>query len=256
MDSILQKFKAKFIDEAHGLLDNLERGLLLLEKGPNNTELIESAFKAMHTIKGVSGMYGFDYISGYTHQMESIYQSIRDKNLAFDKEIFDISFASVDHLRQLLADENLANAGTLDKHNNLIQRIQAVIDSKAQTNNCIEENNTGKKVEIEAATYNILINTNENLYFRGISLTNIFRELATLGEFSVQKATPVSNDDSELWSVFLSTHASIDDINDVLLFIEDDCVVRRVGKKETLTASAGNSLLVEKSINILTNVFC
>jgi two-component system, chemotaxis family, sensor kinase CheA len=52
MDSILQRFRDKFIEEANGLLDRLEKDLLELENKPSNKELIESAFRAMHTIKG------------------------------------------------------------------------------------------------------------------------------------------------------------------------------------------------------------
>ncbi|NJK94017.1 MAG: hypothetical protein HC905_02980 [Bacteroidales bacterium] len=51
MDPILQKFKLIFLDEASGLLDQLEKDLLDLETSPDNQELIESAFRAMHTIK-------------------------------------------------------------------------------------------------------------------------------------------------------------------------------------------------------------
>ncbi len=69
MDSILHRFRDKFIEEANGLLDRLEKDLLELENKPSNKELIESAFRAMHTIKGVSGMYGFDFICEFTHHM-------------------------------------------------------------------------------------------------------------------------------------------------------------------------------------------
>src|SRR5512142_977440 len=109
MDSSLQRFREKFADEANGLLDRLEKDLLDLENKPADKDLIESAFRAMHTIKGVSGMFGFDFISEFTHHMESIYQSIREKTLQFSKEICEITLQSIDHLRKLLNDEKLSD---------------------------------------------------------------------------------------------------------------------------------------------------
>ena len=51
-----------FFDEANELLDNLEGYLLTLETEPENQEVISAVFRAMHTIKGSSGMFGFDEI--------------------------------------------------------------------------------------------------------------------------------------------------------------------------------------------------
>jgi two-component system chemotaxis sensor kinase CheA len=243
MDSILLKFKAKFIDEAQGLLDRLEKDLLELEKTPNDKELIESAFRAMHTIKGVSGMYGFDYISDYTHHMESIYQAIRENKLAFNKDIFDVSFSSIDHIRKLLADEKMADPETFKTHELLLGKIQLILSdntmqiSVAKTEELV--NNNPKSAD---STYNIFLNSNEKIYFRGISLTNIFRELAELGEYHIEKLPNLSADDSEMWSIFLSTEASIEEINEVLMFIEDDCLIKKIGKKNIIDNNSSKQL--------------
>ncbi len=238
MDSILQKFKSKFIDEANSLLDRLEKDLLELEKTPHEKELIESAFRAMHTIKGVSGMYGFDYISDYTHHMESIYQSIRENKLLFNKEIFDISFASIDHLRKLLIDEKLDDKQTRKSHELLLERIQLVIYDSSKI---IKTENQEQKKETELKTgsssYNILLNTSEKLYFRGISLINIFKDLAEIGEFKIEKIQNMSDENSEMWSIFLATESSIEEIREVLLFIEDDCIIKRIGNSDILNKS-------------------
>jgi two-component system chemotaxis sensor kinase CheA len=127
MDPILQKFREKFYEEASGLLDRLENDMLELEKKSEDKGLIEAAFRVMHTIKGVSGMYGFDYICEYTHSMESVYQAIREDKLNFDKEIFDITFLSVDHLRKLLSDEKLTNPENQTNHKQLLSDINSIL---------------------------------------------------------------------------------------------------------------------------------
>jgi two-component system chemotaxis sensor kinase CheA len=86
------------------LLDRLEKDLLELETRPSDQELIESAFRAMHTIKGASSMFGFDFISEFTHQLESLYQLIREKKLNFNARVSDVTFQAIDHIRKLIAD--------------------------------------------------------------------------------------------------------------------------------------------------------
>jgi two-component system chemotaxis sensor kinase CheA len=233
MDDILKKFRSKFIDEANSLLDKLEGDLLLLEKNPNDKDLIESAFRAMHTIKGVSSMYGFDYISEYTHLMESIYQNIREGKMPFNQDIFNITFESIDHIRKLLLDEKLSDSNTKQNHDTLKKQINLILSGNAQPetqNEGVANSNTNKS----AATFNILLSANEHLYFRGISITGILSELAGLGNFYIEKAPITNKKNEELWSIFLSTEATYDEVSEVLMFIEDDCIIKQVASEKLL----------------------
>lgn len=250
MDSILLKFKAKFVEEAHSLLDKLEHDLLELEKEPQSASLIESAFRAMHTIKGVSGMYGFGHISDYTHHMESIYQNVRDNTMAFNQAIFDVSFLSIDHIRKLLSDENLDNKETAKIHEELLEKIQLILcnntlEKAINTNTTPEEES---REMVPKSTYNIILKANEKLYFRGVSITDIFRDLASIGEFTIEKVPQFSNKDTEAWSIFLKSTASLSDVEEILMFIEDDCVIKRVGSTEAIekAGEAINSDIVPK----------
>lgn len=226
MDSILHRFRDKFIEEANGLLDRLEKDLLDLENKPASKELIESAFRAMHTIKGVSGMYGFDFICEFTHHMESIYQAIREEKLQFNKEIFDITFQSVDHIRRLLSDEKLADAVNQKTHNTLIESITRIISAGQPIAPVVkkeEETTTPKEKKLN--TWHILLHTNEKMFFRGISLINIFKELSDLGSYKIERVEGHTVPDSDTWNIFLTTAASEDEIKEVFLFIEDDCTI-------------------------------
>lgn len=250
MDPILQRFRDKFIDEANGLLDRLEKDLLDLENKPSNKDLIESAFRAMHTIKGVSGMYGFDFISEFTHHMESIYQSIREDKLMFNKEIFDITFQSVDHIRKLLSDEKLADKHNQKIHNSLIDNISKIllVDQKAPAKPQEEE-----KPANTLSTWHILLRANEKMFFRGISLINIFRELSSLGTFEIDRVEDQSTTESDAWNIFLSTEASEAEINEVFLFVEDDCTIVNLAKgnlfeKEIEDPAVANQETTEISI--------
>ncbi|MDP4189358.1 MAG: Hpt domain-containing protein, partial [Bacteroidota bacterium] len=232
MDPILQKFKGKFLEETTELLDKMEKDLLELEENPSDQELIESAFRAMHTIKGISGMYGFGFICEFTHNLENIYQAIRDKTLTFSKDIFDISFASIDHIRKLLLDEKLAELNNQENHQKLLKKTeellnrQVLIPPATPSAEVITEEN-----ENQPSTWHILFRTSEQLYFRGVNLVNIFYDLSKLGKFEISHLDYLSDEDTDMWSILLYTEKGRNDIVDILLFIEDDCTITRLTQK-------------------------
>jgi hypothetical protein len=54
-----------FRQEARELLEQLEQGLLDLEQNPANAELVDSIFRALHTIKGSGAMFGFTDVAAF-----------------------------------------------------------------------------------------------------------------------------------------------------------------------------------------------
>ena len=233
MENNYLQFKDMFIQEAKDLLTNLERDLLELEKNPAEKELIEAVFRAMHTLKGVSSMYGFSSISDYTHSFESIYQAVRDGVTTLTKEIFDLTFQSIDHIRNLLQDAELQDKNNKKKHTQLINSVKSVLDklneTVAETPVELRKEDTQKKKD---RTWYILLRTNEDLEFRGIKLLNIFYDLSNLGTFKILKnpfVTAIQTDDpEEYWGVFLSTSCTRDEIEEVLMFILDDCKIIKI----------------------------
>lgn len=249
MDPILQKFKLVFLEEASGLLDQLEKDLLDLEASPEDKDLIESAFRAMHTIKGVSGMYGFDYVSEFTHNLESLYQAIRDKIARFDKKIFDITFHSVDHIRKLLNDEQLQVPENQANQNSIMAEIKAILEvipAIKSGSSVSEENNSSSK--ITPSTWHILIRANEQIYFRGISITSLFHDLASLGRFEISRLDHLSNEGIDTWSIILYSSASENDIREVFMFIEDDCTITRLTNRNLFEDAMPLSMDNEQSI--------
>jgi len=231
MDPILQRFRDKFYEEANELMDQMEKDLLELEKTPDNQELLESAFRAMHTIKGVSGMYGFNFISEFTHHIENIYQAICENKLKFDKDIFDFIFNSLDHIRKLLLDEKLSDPNNQDNHKLLINYITAILK---QNNKPSEETFSSQQVynadntSGKIATWHILLRADEKIYFRSINLIKIFRELSQLGQYQISRLDYLSDLETDAWSIILSSNSRYDEIEDVFLFIKDNFMLTKI----------------------------
>ena len=113
----MDNFKKKFIEEATDLIDGLEKALLLLEKNTEDASIIQQVFRVMHTLKGNSSMFGFELIDRYTHNLETIYDLIRSKKLKLSRDVLDVTFASVDHLKLLLDENNYNDPDFITLHN-------------------------------------------------------------------------------------------------------------------------------------------
>ena len=52
-----------FRQEARELLESLEQSLLDLDQNPEDRDLVDTAFRALHTLKGSGAMFGFDEVA-------------------------------------------------------------------------------------------------------------------------------------------------------------------------------------------------
>ena len=94
--------KQAFIEEATELIAELEISLLEVEKKPDDQELIAKIFRGLHTIKGSSGMFGYDEITMFTHDIETVYDYIRNGELSISKLIIDLTLSACDQISLML----------------------------------------------------------------------------------------------------------------------------------------------------------
>ena len=93
---------AEFITESRDLIASAEAALLELETDPENTEALNTVFRAFHTIKGTSAFLGLDHVSKLAHGAESFLSRIRDKEIRCIGGYADLAFRSVDMLKDLI----------------------------------------------------------------------------------------------------------------------------------------------------------
>ncbi|MDK2124053.1 chemotaxis protein CheA [Parachitinimonas caeni] len=100
----LEKAKQTFIDEANELLLAFEDDLLRIESAPDpeRPEIINSLFRAAHTIKGSAGLFGFDYIVSFTHVLESVLDKVREGGLTLDAELISLLLNCRDYVGNLI----------------------------------------------------------------------------------------------------------------------------------------------------------
>src|SRR4051794_23764713 len=101
MEFDISRFRETFFQEAEEHLAAMESGLLQMEGNPD-PELLNSVFRGAHSIKGVSGTFGFEDITRFTHAMEGLLDRMRCGAVTASCGRVRLLLTSLDTLRQLL----------------------------------------------------------------------------------------------------------------------------------------------------------
>ncbi len=85
-----------FVLEAREHLQNVEAGLLGLEKEPGKPDILHSIFRSFHTIKGLAGFLEFADIQSLAHEVETILDLARNGQLVMSSALIDLTLESAD----------------------------------------------------------------------------------------------------------------------------------------------------------------
>ena len=91
-----------FIDETKEHLQSLNEHILELEKEPEDADTINEIFRAAHTLKGMAGTMGYTRMQRLTHDLENVFQEIRNGNMKANAKLIDILFRGLDALEGYL----------------------------------------------------------------------------------------------------------------------------------------------------------
>jgi two-component system chemotaxis sensor kinase CheA len=130
MNAGMEQFLEVFFEEAEEHLANLEHLLLTLDIAAPDREALDGIFRAAHSIKGSSGMFGFDDLTAVTHVLETLLDKIRSGQMALRVEMIDVFLQSRDVLGQLLVCHKHAKADPGIPVEATVSRLQTLIDSQ------------------------------------------------------------------------------------------------------------------------------
>jgi len=226
----MDNFQKKFIEEATDLINNLEESLLTLEKKSDDKELIAAVFRIMHSLKGGGGMFGFEAISNFTHNLETIYDEVRNDRLIITEDLLSITFSSVDHLRNLLSPDALDNDQVKKNHDILLEKVEQILQGISSVPETFDSNVSSPVELVQENTYFIQFEPNEGIMDNGTNPLYLIDELCALGRGKVYprlvKVPMLSklsaNKCYTAWDVFLSTDKGVEEIKDVFIFVEDE----------------------------------
>ena len=122
-----------FVVETKEIFERLDNEILEIEKRPEDKELINSIFRAVHTVKGTSGFLSFEQMSVLAHRFEDVLNKLRREELKFDPAMLDVMLEAFDLMKVLLKqviDHNIEEVDLSSTINKL-----AVLSSGAKPGN-------------------------------------------------------------------------------------------------------------------------
>lgn len=221
----MDKLQAIFKTEAEELLSDLERAVLDFENDLSSMESVREIFRVMHTLKGTASMFGFETLSAFTHDLETIFDDIRNGKSKASADILEITLESVDHIKNLISDPQLKNAQNEELHNSLLARIGFALLHP----------HTGQNIAIHPvessniSTYYIYFKPSYDIFKNGTNPLYLVDDLTRLGQAHViptfsevpDLASIQMADCYTAFEILLATKENEDTVREVFLFVED-----------------------------------
>ncbi|MEW6419551.1 MAG: chemotaxis protein CheA [Nitrospirota bacterium] len=234
----MDKHREIYKEEAYELLSELETSLLEMEENPDDMELIGRVFRAMHTIKGSGAMFGFDDIAAFTHEVETVFDMVRNGKIRITKELIDLTLSARDQIRAMLDASDGGKAADELKAREIIAALKKIVPFEVHKKDK-EWNEDLIRPLIKGGlekniTYRIRFRPEPHIFANGTNLIPLLDELCQLGECRIiahTDAIPHLKDINPefcytYWDIILTTSKGINAIKDVFIFIEDDCELK------------------------------
>lgn len=236
-----------FLQEAAELLDQLEQALLDLDQSPeNSSDLINTAFRALHTLKGSGAMFGYDALSTFVHDFETAFDQVRKGRVPASHDLIAIALTAKDHIRVLIERPNEADGqGSAC----ILSELRRVLDGSDQLSTEPATASSGPSAPVDspampeiaeeasditdapsAVTWRLRFRFQENVLVNGTNPLLLLDELRGLGDCHVTIGTDALPQLSDLrpevcylaFDVTLTTDQPRSAIDDVFIFVVDE----------------------------------
>jgi two-component system chemotaxis sensor kinase CheA len=203
--------KKEFISEAEDLLESAQ-GLTLelqesVEKGGVNPDSVNALFRDMHTLKGLSGLFGLQGITELSHKLESLLDDLRLGKVEATEEFCEFLLENVDVLRSLIKEDKGEN---VDDVSGYLKSIEDFIKGVG-----IKESGISLKGKIDDAILSVLSEYEEHRLKTNIQEGNFIYSLKVmfaLEDFDTQLVTPGSIG----FNLIVGSLSSQEELSDVL----------------------------------------
>jgi two-component system chemotaxis sensor kinase CheA len=235
----LSRFNQSFFEECKEHVRLLEERLIELDSGHVDADLLGALFRAAHSIKGSSGLLGFDAITRLTHAMENVLDGLRNAALAPSPPLTTLLLEATDMLGRLVA---------LAQDNEPAPDVAPLCAKLDAASGDGGGHATPAPIAVAPAvtgpaTWHVTFQPHPEMFSRGQDPALVLRELVDLGQQVEVKALidglpPLDRLDPERcflgWRVRLVTSATQAELYDVFAFVDDVATILLEREPEAL----------------------
>jgi two-component system chemotaxis sensor kinase CheA len=228
MDELMQVFRQTYLEESFEGLAAMESNLLTLPEGTPDTEVVNTIFRAAHSMKGGAGTFGFSELIHLTHILETLLDEMRSGKRNVTTENREALLQSVDVLRVIL--DAYQNGASIDmtQVKAMEEKLEAILGNATQNDNSAASNAT---TETDVTTgYQIHLSPSDDYFSSGIDLLKLLHELSRIEGASRTHITTHLNAGNPLqvehcliaFNVVIEGEVSLEDVNEVFEWLDDD----------------------------------
>lgn len=227
-----------FLEEAADQIELLDEDIVRLEKEGDNPELIQEIFRAAHTLKGSSAMVGHKAMAEVTHNMESLLDKVRNKEISINSGVIDALLSGLDSIKTLKNEITTCEDSGLDIKPvvNLLQAATGGTAKKAQTSNpgTLTLDDAAKQ-KLQAAivrgnhAYLLEVSFAESSEWKAIRCLQCINDLSRIGEIIISSPTDKEIDAENVGSfarILIATVEDKDTVQGVVSSVSDVVNVR------------------------------
>jgi two-component system chemotaxis sensor kinase CheA len=264
--SSFEQLKQTFFDECGDLLQQIETCLTEIREGSSTDDTINAVFRAVHSIKGGAGIFGFETLVKFAHVFETVMDAIRSGRLAITPDNIDTLLAAGDVLADLVNMSRSAEGPAADYGSECRAALEDIMRQNGDGDEVggsdvaadfddidftpVMAGNEGAPAEAGLSQgFSIVFRPLSDLLKKGNEPLHILRELRQFGELELAVETDRLPLISEMefdqpyvgWTGTLRTSAARADVEAIFDFVSGDCEL----EINDLTSLPPNELVVE-----------
>ena len=237
----MAEIRATFFAECDELMEALTDGLTTLANGARGKDTVNAVFRAVHSIKGGAGAFGFDGLVSFAHKFETALDELRSGSIDADAATIAIFFRSADHLADLIIQASGGPQPATNTEEHLCGELEtlaarAVPHSDQGPIDFVPvavslDDFAGDVAQPFGKTFHILFRPYPEMFASGNDPVFILNALAEMGEMIAKCDTSDLPGIDELdpqncylhWSIDLRTNLGREDIMDAASFVDGLC---------------------------------
>lgn len=119
-----------FFEETDTYLGTLNDEVLKLEENPEDIEVLNAIFRSAHTLKGMAATMGYETMAKLTHQMENVFEVLKNGEITATHDTVSLIFNCLDTLSEIVEDLRASGNGDLDVAN-LVNELKQVVSGSS-----------------------------------------------------------------------------------------------------------------------------
>jgi len=189
-DGPSEKALQEFLSEAQEIVEAFNCDLLSLDEqraqGQFDPAVINDAFRAVHSLKGLSGLFGVTRMTNLSHNLENLLDSLRLGRVDLQPATLDLLFEAVSLFHKIIGE---TASGTSDgEGTNLVEDLIARLDRVALKKEMREESSPWGGWELDASLLSVLTEYEEHRLRENIKAgRSLFRVHAAFDLMTIDK---------------------------------------------------------------------